>query len=153
MAALAAKVVWAVAFATIGASFVAVLVFVVGTLGARLPYWGEAEPIFEAARLRRGLPLFVDPHVGAIDLGTVNLITKAHLLEDVIVRQQIAAIRMKGDTVEYKADSFKVRPGASIEEMMRTVPGFQVKKRQLENDTGPRLVAMVRAIEGAVGLR
>lgn len=34
-----------------------------------------------------------------------------------------------------------------------TVPGFQVKKRQLENDTGPRLVAMVRAIEGAVGLR
>lgn len=64
----------------------------------------------------------------AIELGKIGLITKAHLLEDVIVRQQIAAIRMKGDTMEYKADSFKVRPGASVEEMLRKVPGFQIDK-------------------------
>lgn len=63
-----------------------------------------------------------------INLGKIGLITKAHLLEDVIVRQQIAAIRLKGDTMEFKADSFKVRPGASIEEMLRVVPGFQVDK-------------------------
>lgn len=63
-----------------------------------------------------------------IDLGGISLITKAHLLEDVVVRQKIAAIRMKGDTIEYKADSFKVRPGASIEDMLRTVQGFQVDK-------------------------
>lgn len=63
-----------------------------------------------------------------IALGNIGLITKAHLLADVVVRQQIAAIRMKGDTIEYKADSFKVRPGASVEEMLRKVPGFQVDK-------------------------
>lgn len=63
-----------------------------------------------------------------IALGTIGLITKAHLLEDVIVRQQIAAIRLKGDTIEYKADSFKVRAGASVEEMLKKVPGFQVDK-------------------------
>jgi hypothetical protein len=63
-----------------------------------------------------------------IDLGKINLITKAHILEDVVVRQQIAAIRLKGDTIEYKADSFKVRAGANIEEMLRKVPGFQIDK-------------------------
>jgi hypothetical protein len=63
-----------------------------------------------------------------IDLGKIGLITKAHLLEDVVVRQQIAAIRLKGDTMEFRADSFKVRAGANIEEMLRTVPGFQIDK-------------------------
>ncbi len=63
-----------------------------------------------------------------IPLGKIGMITKAHLLEDVVVRQQIASIRLKGDTIEYKADSFKVRPGASVEEMLRKVPGFQVDK-------------------------
>jgi hypothetical protein len=64
----------------------------------------------------------------AIEMGHIGLITKAHLLEDVVVRQQIAAIRLKGDTIEYKADSFKVRPGASVEEMLKKVPGFQIDK-------------------------
>ncbi len=63
-----------------------------------------------------------------IDMGNIRLVTKAHLLEDVVVRQQIAAIRLKGDTIEYKADSFKVRPGASVEEMLKKVPGFQIDK-------------------------
>lgn len=69
MRARAATVAWGLALATIGASLAAVFVFVAGTLGVRLPYWGEAEPLFEAARLRRGLPFFVDPLVGAADLG------------------------------------------------------------------------------------
>ena len=34
-----------------------------------------------------------------------------------------------------------------------SAPAFQLKKRQLENEVGPRLVAMVRSIEGAIGLR
>ncbi|MBX2930346.1 MAG: carboxypeptidase regulatory-like domain-containing protein [Chitinophagaceae bacterium] len=48
-------------------------------------------------------------------IGTIKLTTKAHLLEDVIVVQKIAAVRMKGDTLVYKADSFKVKPGAWAE--------------------------------------
>lgn len=62
------------------------------------------------------------------DLGTVKLTLKSKLLEDVVVRSRIAAIRLKGDTIEYKADSFKVSPGASVEEMLRKLPGLQVDK-------------------------
>jgi hypothetical protein len=35
---------------------------------------------------------------------------------------------MKGDTIEYNTDSFKVREGASVEEMLRKMPGLQVDK-------------------------
>ena len=63
-----------------------------------------------------------------VDLGTVRMTLKSKLLEDVVVRSRIAAIRMKGDTIEYKADSFKVSAGASVEEMLRKLPGLQVDK-------------------------
>ncbi len=63
-----------------------------------------------------------------IDLGKISMTTKAHLLEDVVVRQKIASIRMKGDTLEFIADSFKVKEGASVEEMLRRLPGMQVDK-------------------------
>lgn len=53
---------------------------------------------------------------------------KSKLLEEVLVRQKIAAVRLKGDTLEYKADSFKVREGASVKEMLRKMPGLQVDK-------------------------
>jgi len=63
-----------------------------------------------------------------IDLGKVMLTTKAHLLSDVTVRQRIAAVRMRGDTIVYKADSFKVKEGASVEELLKKFPGIQVDK-------------------------
>jgi hypothetical protein len=70
----------------------------------------------------------VVPESGDVDLGKLILTLKSHLLEDVVVRQKIAAIKMKGDTIEYKADSFKVRAGASVEEMLKRLPGIQVDK-------------------------
>lgn len=60
------------------------------------------------------------------DLGNLPLITKAKLLEEVIVRQRISAIRIKGDTTEYKADSFHVSPNADVQELLRKMPGIQV---------------------------
>jgi len=37
-------------------------------------------------------------------------------------------IRIKGDTTVYTADSFKVREGANVEELLRRLPGIQVDK-------------------------
>lgn len=63
-----------------------------------------------------------------LDLGKVMATTKAHLLSDVRVVSKIAAVRMKGDTIVYKADSFKVRDGANVEELLKKFPGIQVDK-------------------------
>ncbi len=60
-----------------------------------------------------------------LELGTIALTQKAQLLEEVVVRG-VQAIRIKGDTTEYLADSFTVREGATVEELLKVLPGFQV---------------------------
>jgi hypothetical protein len=62
-------------------------------------------------------------------LGSLPLITKANLLQEVIVRQRISAIRVKGDTTEYRADSFHVSPNADVQELLRKMPGIQVNSK------------------------
>ena len=60
------------------------------------------------------------------DLGNIPLLTKVQLLEEVIVKQKIAAIRMRGDTTEYRADSFRVSANANVQELLRKMPGITV---------------------------
>lgn len=62
-------------------------------------------------------------------MGNVFVTTKAHLLEEVIVKQRIAAIRMKGDTTEYRADSFYVGPNANVQDLLKRMPGIQVNSK------------------------
>ncbi len=62
-------------------------------------------------------------------LGSLPLITKANLLQEVIVRQRVGAIRVKGDTTEYKADSFHVSANADVQELLRKMPGIQVNSK------------------------
>lgn len=61
--------------------------------------------------------------------GTIPVILKAKLLEEVVVRQKIAAIRFKGDTLEFKADSFRVNPNANAQELLKKLPGLQVNSK------------------------
>jgi len=64
-----------------------------------------------------------------LNLGTVYMNTKAHLLKEVIIRNTVAAIRIKGDTTEFKADSFKVRPNSDVQELLKHMPGIQVNAK------------------------
>ena len=50
------------------------------------------------------------------------------LYEQIIVKAKLAPIRIKGDTIQYTADSFKVREGANVEDLLRKLPGIQVGK-------------------------
>lgn len=63
----------------------------------------------------------------ASDMGRIIMIPKSKLLAEVIVRSG-SPIRIKGDTTVYTADSFKVREGANVEELLRRLPGIQVDK-------------------------
>lgn len=58
---------------------------------------------------------------------TIDLTSKSKLLEEVIVKSG-TPIKIKGDTTIYTADSFKVRPGANVEELLKKLPGIQVDK-------------------------
>lgn len=60
-------------------------------------------------------------------LGNIYMVPKSKLLAEVIIKSG-SPIRIKGDTTIYTADSFKVRPGANVEELLRRLPGIQVDK-------------------------
>ncbi len=69
----------------------------------------------------------LDVQPGENELGKIYMTPKSKLLADVIIRTG-SPIRIKGDTTVYTADSFKVRPGANVEELLRRLPGIQVDK-------------------------
>jgi hypothetical protein len=58
----------------------------------------------------------------------INLSSRAHVLQEIVFKKKAAAIMIKGDTTEYAADSFALRSGASVEELIKKLPGLQVDK-------------------------
>jgi Outer membrane protein beta-barrel family/Carboxypeptidase regulatory-like domain len=60
-----------------------------------------------------------------IDLGTIELSSRAKLLEEVIITAD-RTVTIKEDTIEFKADSFKLRPEDDVEALLKKIPGVQV---------------------------
>lgn len=54
------------------------------------------------------------------------LTPRAVLLENIIIGQ--SPIRIKGDTTIFFADSFKVKPNATVEDLLKQLPGVQVDR-------------------------
>jgi Outer membrane protein beta-barrel family/Carboxypeptidase regulatory-like domain len=55
----------------------------------------------------------------------VQLSSMAKVLEEVIVTAD-KTVTIKEDTIEFKADSFKLRPDADVEALLKKIPGVQV---------------------------
>jgi hypothetical protein len=70
----------------------------------------------------------IELNSGIRDLGSMPLTQKSALLATVIIRST-GPIRIKGDTTEYIADSFAVKEGATVEDLLKKFPGFQVNSR------------------------
>lgn len=62
------------------------------------------------------------------DLGQLTLTPASKLLDAVIIRST-GAIRIKGDTTEFVADSFKVKDGATVEDLLKKLPGLSVNAK------------------------
>lgn len=63
--------------------------------------------------------------------GTVGLVTlqeNPSALGEVVVSGEKIPIRLKGDTIEYNASSFKVKPNAMVEDLLRQLPGVEVDR-------------------------
>lgn len=60
-------------------------------------------------------------NLGTIELGADNI-----LLDAAVVTAKAAEIVVKGDTVEYNADSYKVTESAVLEDMFKKMPGVEI---------------------------
>lgn len=62
------------------------------------------------------------------DLGNITMNDKNKVLEEVTVSNEAPPVTMVGDTVQYNAGSFKVQPNASVEQLLKKLPGVKVEK-------------------------
>lgn len=53
---------------------------------------------------------------------------RSTLMNEVVISGERIPIRVKGDTLEYNAGSYKVKPNAVVEDLLRKLPGVQVDK-------------------------
>lgn len=60
------------------------------------------------------------------DFGTIKLSDDATLLNEVTIVSEIPPIRIKKDTLEFNASSFKVRPDANVEALLKQLPGVVI---------------------------
>jgi Outer membrane protein beta-barrel family len=78
-----------------------------------------------------------------INLDSIYLTNKAKLLEAIIVKGSAAAIRLKGDTTEYNVDSFYVPPNATVEDLLKKLPGIRVDKNGKITAQGERVTQIL----------
>ena len=74
-----------------------------------------------------------------VDLGAVMMTFNIPILKEVIVHRHISAIKINEDTSEFIANSFAVRGGASVEEMLKKLPGIQVDKNGIITAMGEKV--------------
>ncbi|WP_297123055.1 TonB-dependent receptor [uncultured Porphyromonas sp.] len=61
-----------------------------------------------------------------IDLGIIQLEEDAHLLEVVVVEGKATDMTVRGDTIAFNADAYKVPQGAMLEELVKRLPGAEI---------------------------
>ncbi|MDB5252213.1 MAG: TonB-dependent receptor [Flaviaesturariibacter sp.] len=61
------------------------------------------------------------------DLAEIKMGKAFRTLNEVVVTD-VAPIKVKGDTVEFNAGSFKTKPNANVEDLLKKLPGVQVEK-------------------------
>ncbi|MEA3477389.1 MAG: outer membrane beta-barrel protein [Bacteroidota bacterium] len=60
-------------------------------------------------------------------LGMISLRQKVESLDDIEVIDQVPMATLKGDTVQFNADAFKVNPDATAEDLVRKMPGIIIE--------------------------
>jgi len=63
---------------------------------------------------------------GDIDLGKITMKEISTDLMEVVIKAAKAPIKLRGDTIEYDATTFRVPEGSSVEDLLKRLPGIQV---------------------------
>jgi hypothetical protein len=61
-----------------------------------------------------------------IDLGTVKLDRFYKSMQEVVINE--APVKVNGDTIAFRADAFKTKPNATVEDLLKKLPGVQVER-------------------------
>ncbi|WP_425637893.1 outer membrane beta-barrel protein [Algoriphagus yeomjeoni] len=91
----------------------------------------DRQPLLVKATYMGYLPVqkeLVLPETGDLEVEEIQLMPILQELYEVVVKAAKAPLIMRGDTIEYDASKFKVPPGATLEELLRKLPGIEIDK-------------------------
>lgn len=60
------------------------------------------------------------------DFGVLKIVENDNTLNEVVVKSEAPPIRIKKDTLEFNASSFKVRPDSNVETLLKQLPGVDI---------------------------
>lgn len=60
------------------------------------------------------------------DFGVISLKEQAVMLGEIVVKAEAPPVRIKKDTLEFNAASFKVRPDSNVETLLKQLPGVEI---------------------------
>lgn len=69
----------------------------------------------------------ITPEAPVADLGIIKMDRSYNTLGEVVVTDE-APVKIKGDTIAYNANSFKTKPNAVVEDLLKKLPGVTVDK-------------------------
>lgn len=72
-------------------------------------------------------PFSITANKPVVDLGILKMQKAYTTLAEVVVKDA-APIKIKGDTLVYNADAFKTKPNATVEDLLKKLPGVQVER-------------------------
>ncbi|NUY81811.1 TonB-dependent receptor [Flavobacterium sp. MAH-1] len=61
-----------------------------------------------------------------LDFGVMRMEESEMMLGEVTVKNEAPPIRIKNDTLEFNASSFKIRPDANVETLLKQLPGVEI---------------------------
>lgn len=68
-----------------------------------------------------------NPAAGTVvDLGKIKMEPEAKQLSEVVVQAEKAPVTVKKDTIEFNAGSFKLKKNATVEDLLKKLPGVEV---------------------------
>ncbi|MEO8886543.1 MAG: TonB-dependent receptor [Mucilaginibacter sp.] len=62
------------------------------------------------------------------NFGNINIQDRAKLLQEVVIKGEATAIKIKGDTTVYNARAFVIQPNDKVEDLLKQLPDVQVDK-------------------------
>ena len=62
-----------------------------------------------------------------VDLGYITMVTNAVLLSEATVTAQAAKVQVKGDSLVFNADAYRLPPGSALEELIKRLPGATIE--------------------------
>lgn len=66
-----------------------------------------------------------------IDVGTIKLQPTALMLQEAVVTAKIPRITMRGDTIVFNPEAFKLKEGARLDELIKKLPGVENREGKL----------------------